>query len=267
MLKLGINHVSNKDYHADSTYLSSSNLKLLLKDREKFYKEKILGEKERKESAAFDEGSLVHSMILEPHRLDEDYAFYNGLRKAGEDYERFKATVSGKTVISRPQRIRCDSFVEAYKKNPVGPRILSGGDSEYTICQTLLDVPVKIRADYININAGYIADIKTSSYPTDVDTFRMTCTQWGYDLSAALYSKVAELQYGKPFDFYFVVIDKKNVVCDVYKASKDTLAKGNLQVIEALKIYKQCMATGNWTNIPSVDAAVTKGTDYEILEV
>jgi len=56
-LQMGINEVSNHDYHADTKYMSSSNLKLLLKDREKFYREKILGEREQKSSNAFDVGS------------------------------------------------------------------------------------------------------------------------------------------------------------------------------------------------------------------
>ena len=38
--------LSNKKYHEEQKHLSSSNLKLLLKDSQKFYKEKILGERE-----------------------------------------------------------------------------------------------------------------------------------------------------------------------------------------------------------------------------
>lgn len=264
-LQIGINHVSNKDYHADNEFLSSSNLKLLLKDREQFYKEKILGIKERKESSAFDEGSLVHSMILEPERLNEDYAFFNGLRKVGPEFESYKRSAGSKTVISKPQKIRCEQYVKAYQNHPVAPKILSNGAPEYTICAMLSDVPVKIRADYINVDEGYIVDIKTTSYPADVDTFRITTTQWGYDLSAALYSTVASQHYGKPFAFYFVVIDKKNLLCEVYKASESTLTKGSIQVSEALKVYKQCKQSGNWTNAESVLKFESK--EYEILEV
>ena len=36
--------LSNDNYHAEEKHLSSSNLKMLLKDPSKFYKEKILGE-------------------------------------------------------------------------------------------------------------------------------------------------------------------------------------------------------------------------------
>ena len=61
------------------------------------------------------------------------------------------------------------------------------------------------------------------------------------------------------------MIDKKNLVCEVYKASKKTLDSGMMQVAEALKIYKQCKATGVWTN--DVQAPVVVKSEYEILEV
>ncbi len=37
-LKPGINHCTNNEYHAEKDHLSSSNVKDLLKDTEKFYK-------------------------------------------------------------------------------------------------------------------------------------------------------------------------------------------------------------------------------------
>lgn len=263
MLKLGINHVSNKDYHADTEFLSSSNYKTLLKDPELFYKEKILGEKEpRIESNSFTEGSLTHSLILEPHKVNEEYAFFNGLRKAGEDYERFTKTIGDKTLISRPQKIRCDSYREAFLKNKSATQLISGGDAEYTICTILNGIKTKTRCDYINSDKGYIVDVKTSSYPIDVDTFRMTCTTWDYQLSAALYLQVAEQHYNKKMDFYFIVIGKKELECEVYKASREFIEKGNLQIAKASKIYKQCIETGIWK---SSEEKFT--TSEEILEV
>src|SRR5690606_26779535 len=125
--------------------------------------------------------------------------------------------------------------------------LLKGGEPEATICQKLEDVPVKIRCDYINIDKGYIADVKTTSFDSDVNSFRITVEQFGYDLSAALYTEVASKFYGKDFDFYFIVINKKNLDCEVYKASKDTILKGQSKVYKAISIYKNCLKTNKWT--------------------
>ncbi len=264
MLKPGINHCSNTEYHADNTFLSSSNLKTLLKDPEQFYREKILGIKpERKESDSFTEGSLTHSMILEPHLVNQEYAFYPGLRKAGAEFEAFKASVPpGKVIIARPMQIRVEAFKRAYTQCPPAVELLQGGVPEQTICIDYNGVPIKVRCDYINAEKGFIADVKTSRFPVDVDTFRETVKQWSYDLSAALYCMAAEQFYGKPFSFYFIAIGKTDNNCEVYKASDNTMEKGRLQVAKALNIYKECVKTGIWKLPDSM-----KVSSKEILEV
>lgn len=263
MLQLGLNDCTNAEYHADQKFLSSSNLKLLLKDPEQFYKEKILGDRtEQKKSASFDEGSLTHSLILEPHMVEAEYAFYPGLRKQGADFEAFAASAGSKTIISRTQQIRCESYRNAFSKNSIAVELLKNGASEQTICASLSDIPIKVRCDYINVEKGFIADIKTSAFPVDVDSAKLTVQKWSYGLSAALYTAIAAQHYGKPFDFYFVFIGKTEIVCEVYKASELTLNNGLIDVMKALKIYKQCLKSGKWalTDIKHV-------SNQEILEV
>lgn len=262
-LQNGLNKCSNADYHADQTYLSSSNFKLLLESPEQFYKEKILGERVSKQSNSFDEGSLTHSMMLEPHLVNKEFAFYPGLRKAGTDFELFKEANAGKPIISKAQKIRVEQWVAAIKKNKIAMSMLSGGEPEQTICVDMDSIPVKIRCDYILPEQGIIVDIKTSAYPVDVDTFRLTVKQWHYDLSAALYAHAAELHFGRPFDFYFVVVGKSEIVCEVYKASKTTLNLGRAQISKAARIYKQCLSSGVW----KLDQPKSEQSIGEILEV
>lgn len=246
-LQLGLNKIGNTEYHADNEYLSSSNLKMLLKDPSQFHKEKILGQKEeKKESSSFVEGSLTHSLILEPHLVQSEYAFFEGMRKQGKDFEDFVAANPGKPIISKAQQIRCKEYKKAYDKNRIAVGLVQGGEAEQTICQELSGVPIKVRCDYINVSAGYIADVKTSSMPVDVDSVRMTINQWGYGLSAALYAQVASQYYSKPFDFYFLFISKSELVCSVYKASEATINRGLAEVAKAISVYKNCKSSGVW---------------------
>jgi hypothetical protein len=187
---------------------------------------------------------------------------FKGLRKQGDEYQAFVAANPGKTVISRPQQIRAEAYKDAYTKCPTAVKLLKGGFAEQTICVKLSDVPIKIRCDYINPEAGYIADVKTSAMPVDIETVRLTCSRWGYDLSAALYAKAAEQHYGKPFSFYFIFIAKTDLVCAVYKASDDMINRGTEQIGRAISLYKQCMRSGEWRlQAPKVVE------DEEILEV
>ena len=266
-LKIGINlDITNKEYHSDTQYLSSSNLKLILKSPEQFYKEKILGQKVIEEKPAFDEGSYAHGLILEPEKVAEEFAIYDGWKKQGKVFEEFKQNNQSKIILSKAQDFKVKKWVESYKKREVAVSLLSNGYAEHTICSSILEVPIKVRADYINIDKGYIVDIKTTGYESGSDIFKFIISEFGYDLSAALYCQVAHDVYNKLFDFYFIVISKADYECHVYKASADTLNKGHSLVNKAIIKYKKCLATNNWTNtIKSVNVFYEQ--NYEILEV
>lgn len=254
----------NAGYHGNRTHLSSSNIKMLIKAPEQFYTEWVLGQKPpEKENPNFSEGSFVHSLILEPESMSQ-YAIYPGLRKAGAAFEAFEAANPHKTILSAAQVRRCEELYKAYAKMPVATVMLRNGFAEHTMLANILDVPIKTRADFINIDAGYIVDVKTTAAPTDIDVFRATVTQYSYELSAALYCEAARENYGKLFDFYWLVLSKQDGQCAIYKASSDTLSLGAAMYTQGLVMYKKCLKSGIWSlNQP----AESFSSDYEILEV
>lgn len=266
MLKPGINKVTNEEYHADTNYFSSSSFKLLMTDLPKFYREKILHEvEERAENPNFSEGSYVHSMLLEPERVAEEYAFFEGWRKAGKEWEAFKAQHPDKTILSKPQQHRCQGWVASVERRREALALLQGGIPEHTICGTWKDIPVKIRCDYINVDQGYIVDIKTTGYPADADLFKRTIREYYYQLSAALYKEVASTFYKKNFDFYFIVISKPESVCDVYKMSEETMQEGYVYLTHAANKYIKAKGSNLWTE-DELNRIIETG-DYEIVEV
>lgn len=264
-LKEGVNNCSNEEYHGDKNYLSSSNLKLLLNDVSKFKKEFIDGERENRQVNAFDEGNYAHTLILEPDKVKSEYAFFSGFKKIGNEWKLFKENNSDKIILSKPQKHRVEKWVESYKKNKTAVEIISGGIAEHSVAGNLAGVPIKVRADYINIDKGYIADVKTTSYNCDLDTFRYVVKSLKYDLSAALYCKMFKEYYKKDFDFYFIVLGKRDIMCEVYKASLDTLNNGEVLIMEALSIYKKCLESGEWGT--EKENKIVNYDNYEILEV
>ena len=257
--------LSNDKYHAEKDHLSSSNLKMLLKDTDKFYKEKILGEGEPLKGAFLDEGNYAHTLILEPHMVNEEYVFFEGNRKAGKIWKAFEAEHkdSGKIILSAAQKLKVENWVESYKKRPEAIDLVKNSNKEFSLFSDMLGVPLKVRADIINVDKGFIADIKTTASDPDVDTFGFTVEQYGYDLSAALYVDLFSRRYEKDFDFYFIVLGKRTQTCEVFKASDLTLGKGRKKVMNAIKLYKKCKESGKWDN----EKEVKPITDYEILEV
>lgn len=247
-LQLGVNNCTNGQYHADRNFISSSGYKKLLEDPALFYEENILGNKKQdseKEHLQF--GSLLHTMVLEPHLVAQEYAIFDGLRRAGTAFEDFKAANPGKAIITKAKMEEAKWLVKGVHKSKGAQFLLAlGGHSEHTVAVDLNGIPTKARADKIIIEDGIIWDLKTTSWDLDPDSVRMTIKHWGYALSAALYCEVFTTQYGRPFDFYWMFANKKDGDCAVYKMSETTRQEGLQQVAKAAAVYKQCKASGIW---------------------
>jgi hypothetical protein len=265
----GINDATNADYHADRKYLSSSVLKTVLKSLEDYKVQYIDGiKKEFANRAALDEGSLAHAMILEPELVEQDFVFYPGFRKGSLEFEEFMASLPPERqklpVISTPQLHRTKQLVEAYKASATATTIMANVQCEQTICGALHGVPIKVRFDAIDVENGRILDVKTTGYSGDVDAFKQTMKDLKYELSAALYCAMAEQYYNKPFDFYYIVLSKKDMTCNVYKTSDATMHHGHRMVFDACTKYLKAKATNVWTESATsakIESAV------EILEV
>ena len=99
-MAIGLRQMTNAEYHA-SEGISSSNLKLLaespihLKHKDLF----------RMESKAFDFGSLVHALVLEPETVDDEFAIsptFDLRTKAGKEAKtEFEARHGAKIILSR----------------------------------------------------------------------------------------------------------------------------------------------------------------------
>ena len=267
-LELGVNlDVSNEDYHADREFLSSSVIKTLYWDVKKYEDEYINGNKVVKKSNGLEEGSAIHLKILEPHLYNSEVAVYPEMQKRGAAFYNFEQENQGKLVLSLSQSMRIDQMFSAYKKRKEAVQMIDSCQKEYTICQELSGVKVKIRADAINIEEGYIADIKSTSYSADLDIFKENAYSklLSYDISAALYTKVAEQYYGKPFDFYYIVISKSEYVCHIYKASEQSIINGRNKINKALNTLKYFRENGTWPE-ESIKKQVSS-SKYEIMEI
>lgn len=238
---------SNADYHSNKSHLSSSQLKSILKDPGKYHNDYILGNKINEEKAAFSEGSFVHTLVLEPHKVN-GYAVFNGLRKAGAAYEAFKAANPNKIILSIAQVNRCEALVKSYSAHTCATQLFQNGLPEHNMVGEILGVQVKARGDYVTPSADVIVDLKTSAMPTDKDIFRGTVLEYGYALSAALYCEIYRQTYGRLCDFYWVVLSKADGQCAVYKASTETLSNGAAEVTRAIVLYKKCLASGVWAH-------------------
>jgi exodeoxyribonuclease VIII len=185
-----------------------------------------------------------------------------GLGKLENSGKRLK-----RTIISKPQQKRVENWVKGYRKNETAVKLVDPCESELSLFGELEGVKIKVRADSLNVEGGYIGDVKTTAYDTDVDSFKQTVEDFGYDLSACLYAEMFEKHYGKKFDFYFIVLGKKDCSCEVFKLSEESRKKGRGQIKKALALYKKCLKSGVWESPKQEGYMAKEYDDYEILEV
>lgn len=260
--------MTNEEYHANLTHLSSSALKLLHKDKspdkiardiEKFYQQYILGNWENKKSGPLEIGTAVHTAILEPHLFESSIAVFNGNRRSGKAWEEFLMQNPKKTLLRTDDKVLVDALLATYNNNNAAKELLANCKFEYTIMTNLYDLPVKCRCDAINVDKRYIVDIKTTSFDSSTDSFKDTVNDMSYDLSAELYRRIAQNHFGVDFDFYFVVLSKNDFKCKIYKTSKNTFQIGNDRLLSAIDTYKHFKLTGEFKkDILVVDEEVTE---------
>jgi hypothetical protein len=286
-LTLGLNKCSNTDYHADRTAISSSVVKTIYKDLAQYHREYILGEKEEiKNKSALVVGSLVHSLILEPHLVHTEYNFVKAWDRRTKEYKDIIAALPAsdkRTIVTQTEKATADSLVKAHKRHSVAPSYFSGGEAEVTIVaiyNIVTDtisfdeadegpdtVRIKVRFDYINVDKGFISDAKTTGYSADHTSFKATCEGLMYELSGALYLMVAEAYYKRSFDFYFDVLSKKDQECEVYKLSMNSRIKGLQKIKNALEKYRVARASGKWTESSVNSTPASANSEYVVLEV
>lgn len=252
-MKKGIyKDISNDEYHAGRSHLSSSVLKTALTDPRKYYSKYVLNEIQvEKYQSAFDFGTYIHAIILEPETLERDFAFWYGARKAGREWDQFEYDNQGKIIISKSQMTKADLMIKGFSETEIevdgksifAPDLFTGGIAEQSYFTTLYDMPVKTRTDYIV--GTTIRDVKTTS--SDVTTpakARKVAYDLGYDLSAALYVDVVKDLTGKDHTFELCFLSKQDYKCSVYKCSEELISGGRQKYIKAIETIKKWRETG-----------------------
>jgi hypothetical protein len=256
-MKEGFNdNISNEEYHGDREYISSSGLKLLLKNPSEFVKVYINGEKvDNSNQSAMDFGSYVHALILEPHLVEAEFAVFEGLIRRGKDWDDFSENNKDKKIVTSNQRDEALRFLKTFHEKEVellGEKLplshfFTEGEAESTLCGTLDDVKIKTRFDYIK--EGIISDIKTTSslIGSKKDVAKI-CEMFDYDLSAALYVDLAKKYTGKDHDFYFCFFSKANGDLSLWRASKGMIERGRAKYKRAIELLKRGRETGFYIN-------------------
>jgi len=243
-------------------FYSSSQLKTMLDDPETFYKKYITKELGSDWIPAFDIGTYYHTAILEPHLLEKECAVYTGKVRRGKEWDVFKAQHEGKAIITKAEYEQAKNLIIATRNSQVAVDLLEGGVAEVslfievyvkggevfiltnnksvyklgvsgweiyanapTYLKDALKLRLKVRADMMNIERGFILDLKsTKGNAKNVQKTRYKTSDFVYDLSAAMYVDLFNAWYiiqgeAPPFTtFWWIYASKDYSNCKSYWA-------------------------------------------------
>ena len=186
-----------EDY-LERPYASASKIKAIGKSP-KLYKHQVIdGHSKSTKSLAL--GTLIHTMILEPHMWDKsDYVIKDKdmkfTTKEGREW-RDKQLEAGKTILEWKEYQALKGIAEAIteekfatKKGKLYPAInyITNGKPEVSCVwqHKKTGEYCKFRPDFLNVEDRYMLDIKSTT-AADPDGFAKEIAKWEYEISAAM---------------------------------------------------------------------------------
>ena len=208
-------------YHLDTETLSASGAKVLLGRRPP-----------SPDGDAILFGHLLHTLILEPHKLDT-YAVLNanviGLTVKGEPSENPKATKAwkeavykarrdGLTVIDGPTLAKAQSLADAVGNHSEASRLLTAATGHEVSAYADHPSGARVRARFDLVGPGFIADIKTAR-DADPENFGRAMNAYMYHLSAANYVDIARANGLTVDRFDLIAVEKEPTPGGEYRVS------------------------------------------------
>lgn len=201
-----ISLLSDEDYHSRQE-VSASILKRLVINDEAY---EVANGIKTETTAAMTLGTLVHCLILEPHKFNDEFVVMPkcDLRTtAGKALKaEFEANANGKTIITESDYETALKCVASFNDSGLC-KILEGGKSEQKFISTIDGEPARGMLDHYNENTGRIIDLKTTQ--NFADCFVKECGDRGYNLQGAFYFDLIKSLGKKATEVLFIGIQTK----------------------------------------------------------
>jgi hypothetical protein len=287
--------LSSNDYHGTKGTFSSSQLKDMYEDEDVFIGKYITGEIPRESSDAFDVGTFLHTMVLEPEKVLKECVVFPGRIRRGQVWESFKKKHSDKTIVTKFQKDQLDGLKKAIEDSPVAAEFLVGepevslfielkiyerniyapnfnkiltmeGWAEFPaeqIPEGTYSIIVKVRADMLGDT--FISDLKsTSGNARSPKAMKDKVKYYLYDLSAAFYLDLFKLVRPQIDEFIWIFASKEYLNCKTYRASDKLIKVGRKKYRKALIRIAEC-AMKDWKYVDYLD--VLEPEEYEIVNL
>lgn len=229
----------------------------------------------REQKRAFDIGTALHLLVLEPELFEGAVSVIEGKKKNGKPSDgyasqdakdqRDAAYGGGKTPLLPEEIAKLRAMRDAIFRHPVAKLAFVGGVAErsYFWKDEETGIWCKARPDYAPAHLRYFTDVKTST-SANPRAFERRVWDLGYHMQAAWYLDARHAIDGvRPERFAFIVVSTEppHLVTPVW-LDAETVAWGALQNQRARQTFARCLERGEWPAYrdpekPHVDTAFT----------
>ena len=197
-------YMSNAAYH-EHPAISSSDVKAVASTSLLHWKNKVW-----KDSPAFQLGTAVHSLVLEPH-LNEMLRGPDTRRGNAWKDAQFAAETDGKTLLTSGDYDKAFVIADAVIKTGAGEKMQhksTVNESSFFAIDPLTGLEIKCRPDSYDKQGGTIFDIKTTD-DASPRGFARSVGKYEYALQAAFYMHVLTCMEMPAKRFIFVAVEKE----------------------------------------------------------
>ena len=186
-------------------------------------------------------GSVIHTLILEPQKLDDEYIKMPELNlrtnadKAVKAELEAEAKATNKTLVKSEIFNQAQAVTEAFNKTELR-KLLKKGEAEASFFGEIEGVKVKARPDFLIPDQKILIDFKTTSTlgGASADGFAKMVANFSYYIQASLYLEITEYK-----QFYFIVLETTEpYMVGCYKLDSEALEFGKSEIRRAIEIYK-----------------------------
>lgn len=199
----------------------------------------------REDTTGLAFGRGLHAAALEPDRLPLEFAVFKGARRAGKDWQAFRAVHGEDTILKASEYERCLAIRDAVRAHPTASKYLRAGRAERAI--TWVDratgLHCKGRLDWISDSVPALVDLKGTS---DLSRLHIVAAQFGYNCQLAFYlAGLRALGLEVPARIVAVEVQPPHAV-QVLALHDDDLYAGERECAELLRKVADCTARRSW---------------------
>lgn len=240
--------LSNEDYHGGPG-VSKSQLDQIAKSPAHYQYARTAPKKDPTAAQRF--GSLTHTMVLEPHKLN--VVVGPDLNKNTKEWKAFKAQVEaeGKEIVTQEELDTLEGMKSAVYAHPAASWLLGPGYVEHSaywidpatglLCRCRPDKLRKTEKGVILVDLKTTEDASEAEFSRSIENFR-------YHVQAAFYSDGIEQALGERVAaFAFIAVEKKApyaVAC--YQLADVDVEDGREAYQNDLFRLKDCLARNEW---------------------